>query len=85
MPDYAARPRWNGSIEKSKDFIWNNGLRFLRDYQLNAICALQQSVKKGKDWFLFEMATGTGKTLTSAAVIRLFLRTQNARSGFVFG
>lgn len=85
MPDYAARPRWNGSIEKSKDFIWNNGLRFLRDYQLNAIRALQQSVKKGKDWFLFEMGTGTGKTLTSAAVIRLFLRTQNARSGFVFG
>ncbi len=25
------------------------------------------------------MATGTGKTLTSAAVIRLFLRTENAR------
>nr|MBA2761956.1 DEAD/DEAH box helicase family protein [Segetibacter sp.] len=28
---------------------------------------------------LFEMATGTGKTLTSAAVIKLFLRTGNAR------
>src|SRR6185437_7987263 len=23
IPDYAARPGWNGSIEKSKDFIWN--------------------------------------------------------------
>ncbi|MGN6298500.1 MAG: DEAD/DEAH box helicase family protein [Ginsengibacter sp.] len=79
MPDYATRPQWNGSIEKSKDFIRNNGLRFLRDYQLNAIRALQLTVKKGKDRFLFEMATGTGKTLTSAAVIRLFLRTQNAR------
>ncbi|MCY7309294.1 MAG: DEAD/DEAH box helicase family protein, partial [Chitinophagaceae bacterium] len=40
---------------------------------------LQKAVSKGKDRFLFEMATGTGKTLTAAAVIRLFLRTQNAR------
>ena len=79
MPDYAQRPGWNGSIEDSKDFIWTNGLRFLRKYQLKAIQALQNAVKKGKDRFLFEMATGTGKTLTSAAVIRLFLRTQNAR------
>jgi type I restriction enzyme R subunit len=36
-------------------------------------------VSHKKDRFLFEMATGTGKTLTSAAVIRLFLRTENAR------
>lgn len=79
MPDYLERPGWNGSIEKSKDFIWANGLRFLRQYQLNAIAALQKAVAKGKDRFLFEMATGTGKTLTSAAIIRLFLRTQNAR------
>lgn len=31
-----------------------------------------------KDRFLFEMATGTGKTLTAAAVIKLFLRSGNA-------
>ncbi|MCB0646703.1 MAG: DEAD/DEAH box helicase family protein [Saprospiraceae bacterium] len=79
MPDFAEKPEWRGSIEASKDFIWANGLRFLRDYQLNAIRALQAEVGEGKDRFLFEMATGTGKTLTSAAVIRLFLRTQNAR------
>lgn len=79
MPDFAERPEWNGSIEASKDFIWSNGLRFLRHYQLKAIQALQSAVGEGKDRFLFEMATGTGKTLTSAAVIRLFLRTQNAR------
>lgn len=79
MPDYAERPEWKGSIEKSKDFIWTNGLRFLRHYQLNAIQHLQKAVRDGKDRFLFEMATGTGKTLTAAAVIRLFLRTQNAR------
>lgn len=79
MPDYAQRPGWNGSIATSKDFIWTNGLRFLRPYQLNAILRLQEAVSEGKDRFLFEMATGTGKTLTSAAVIRLFLRTKNAR------
>jgi type I restriction enzyme, R subunit len=79
MPDYAVRPGWNGDVENSKDFIWTNGLKFLRPYQLSAIQHLQEAVKKGKDRFLFEMATGTGKTLTSAAVIRLFLRTENAR------
>lgn len=79
MPDYAQRPGWNGSVGNSKDFIRTNGLRFLRPYQLAAIQHLQTAVHKGKDRFLFEMATGTGKTLTSAAVIRLFLRTRNAR------
>jgi len=79
MPDYNERPNWNGTVEKSKDFIWNNGLRFLRHYQLTAIHKLQEAVSEGKDRFLYEMATGTGKTLTAAAVIRLFLRTENAR------
>ncbi len=79
MPDYKEKPDWNGIVENSKEFIWNNGLRFLRYYQLEAIHKLQEAVKKGKDRFLYEMATGTGKTLTSAAVIRLFLRTENAR------
>lgn len=79
MPDYNERPGWNGSVENSKDFIWDNGLRFLRYYQKTAIHKLQKAASHGKNRFLFEMATGTGKTLTSAAVIRLFLRTENAR------
>lgn len=79
MPDYAQKPGWNGSVATSRNFIWTNGLRFLRPYQLNAIHRLQEAVQDGKDRFLFEMATGTGKTLTAAAVIRLFLRTKNAR------
>jgi type I restriction enzyme R subunit len=79
MPDYRERPEWKGSIGTSKDFIWKNGLRFLRHYQLGAVHSLQKAVNEGKDRFLFEMATGTGKTLTAAAVIRLFLRTRNAR------
>jgi type I restriction enzyme R subunit len=79
MPDYAERPGWNGTVENSTDFIWNNKLRFLRYYQLNAVQKLQEAVDKGNDRFLFEMATGTGKTLTAAAVIKLFLRTKNAK------
>jgi type I restriction enzyme R subunit len=80
MPDFAEKPEWNGSIEASKDFIWSNGLRFLRHYQLKAIRLYKVQLEKEKqDSYLND---GTGKTLTSAAVIRLF-RTQNARQ-FLF-
>ena len=44
-----------------------------------AFRSIQKAVEEGKNPFLFEMATGTGKTLISAAVIKLFLRTGNAR------
>ena len=40
---------------------------------------VQESVADGNERFLFEMATGTGKTLTSAAIIKLFLRSGNAK------
>lgn len=66
--------------EATRDkFLWDQGLRILRPYQLKSIQAIQESAKQGNDRFLFEMATGTGKTLTSAAVIKLFLRTGNAK------
>ncbi|HEY4696750.1 MAG: restriction endonuclease subunit R [Gallionellales bacterium RIFCSPHIGHO2_02_FULL_57_16] len=77
-PNYAAEAAWKNEVERSR-FIDANSLRFLRPYQKKAIVALQSAVKDGKDRFLFEMATGTGKTLTAAAVIKLFLRTGNAR------
>jgi len=77
-PGYAAEAAWKNEAERP-DYIQANKLRFLRHYQLNAIRALQQAVRDGKDRFLFEMATGTGKTLTAAAVIKLFLRTGNAQ------
>ena len=40
--------------------------------------ALQQSAARSKNRFLFEMATGTRKTLLSAAIAKLYLRTNNA-------
>ncbi len=76
-PGYAAEAAWKKPAERP-GFIERNSLRFLRAYQIRAITALQTAVKKGHDRFLFEMATGTGKTLTAAAVIKLFLRTSNA-------
>ena len=76
-PSYASEAAWKNETERP-GFIRANNLRFLRTYQLRAIHALQQAVKDSNDRFLFEMATGTGKTLTAAAVIKLFLRSGNA-------
>ncbi len=77
-PSYATEAGWKNEAERP-GYIQVNKLRFLRPYQLRAIHALQRAVKDDKDRFLFEMATGTGKTLTAAAVIKLFLRSGNAR------
>jgi type I restriction enzyme R subunit len=77
-PNYASQAGWKSQVERPS-FVQVNKLRFLRPYQLKAIHALQAAVNDGRDRFLFEMATGTGKTLTAAAVIKVFLRTDNAR------
>jgi type I restriction enzyme R subunit len=76
-PGYASEAGWKNESERPS-FIETNGLRFLRPYQKKAVHAVQHSVSKGNDRFLLEMATGTGKTLVSAALIKLFLRTGNA-------
>ena len=77
-PNYQSDAAWRNETERP-GYIQTNRLAFLRFYQLKAVHALQRAVKDGKDRFLFEMATGTGKTLTAAAVIKLLLRTGNAR------
>lgn len=77
-PTYQTEAAWLNEAERPR-YIAANKLSFLRPYQLKAVHALQRAVKNNKDRFLFEMATGTGKTLTAAAVIKLFLRTGNAR------
>ncbi len=76
-PYYDKDPRWEDPAARH-EFIRDNDLKFLRPYQLRAIKALQESARQGNDRFLFEMATGTGKTLVAAAIIKLFLRTRNA-------
>jgi len=77
-PDYKNDPSWLSESSRP-NYVYANGLCFLREYQLKAVKAIQENVNQGRDRFLFEMATGTGKTLVSAAVIKLFLRTGNAR------
>jgi len=77
-PDYVSDPRWKNESER-EGLIDEYKLRFLREYQLKAVHRLQESAKEGNERYLFEMATGTGKTLVAAAVIKLFLRTGNAR------
>jgi len=77
-PDYYLDPRWIDETQR-KNYLEENKLRLLRKYQVRAIERIQEEVKEGKDRFLFEMATGTGKTLIAAAVMKLFLKTINAR------
>ncbi|KKS39786.1 MAG: Type III restriction protein res subunit [Candidatus Gottesmanbacteria bacterium GW2011_GWA2_42_16] len=76
-PTYQKDPRWND--DKKSELVKEYDLKFLRPYQLKAIESLQSWASSGKDRYLFEMATGTGKTLTCAAVIKLFLKTGNAK------
>ncbi len=78
LPAYAIDPSYRDP-ESRAAFITENKLKFLREYQLAAVRSIQSAVRDGSSRFLFEMATGTGKTLVSSAVIKLFLRTGNAR------
>lgn len=64
--------------EERREAMTNKKIRLLRDYQVAGVQALQKAAANGKDRFLFEMATGTGKTLLSAAIAKLYLRTENA-------
>jgi type I restriction enzyme R subunit len=77
-PDYKTDPRWLDETQR-ETFLKENNLKLLRLYQVRAVHSIQKAVAEGKSRFLFEMATGTGKTLIAAAVIKLFLRTSNAK------
>lgn len=77
-PTYAADPEFRNNATRDQ-FFRRTKVRMLRPYQVDAIRSIQDAVNKGGNRFLFEMATGTGKTLTAAAVIKLFLRSGNVR------
>ena len=78
LPNYKDFPEYQNEA-KRPEFNKTYKLRFLRYYQINAVKRIQEKVKEGNKRFLLEMATGTGKTLTAAAVIKLFYKTGNAR------
>ncbi|MCL1969744.1 MAG: DEAD/DEAH box helicase family protein, partial [Bacteroidetes bacterium] len=77
-PDFESDPSYLDESTR-KEFIEKNKLKILRNYQVQAIKAIQTSARNGNTRFLLEMATGTGKTLTCAAIIKLFLQTGNTR------
>lgn len=63
--------------DRAREMV-NKKIRLLRDYQVDGMHALQKAAGLLLYRFLFEMATGTGKTLLAAAITKLFLRTGNA-------
>jgi type I restriction enzyme, R subunit len=72
-------PKWlTYTHTQRKEAKINKGIRVLRDYQVAAANKLKNQFVEGKRRFLFEMATGTGKTLLSAAIIKMFIRSNNA-------
>jgi type I restriction enzyme, R subunit len=76
---YSQDHQWNTYTAKEKEEVRKNkNIKLLRDYQVEAVQKIQKEYEKGKNRFLFEMATGTGKTLLSAAIAKLFLSTGNA-------
>ena len=77
-PNFSSDPEYKDESSRS-EFIRKFNLVFLRHYQVDAIKSIQNAIKDGKERFLFEMATGTGKTKTTAGVIKLFLSTDNAK------
>lgn len=75
--NYSINPDFQNEETRS-EYLKKNNLSILRPYQVKAIESIQESIRNGNNRFLFEMATGTGKTLISAAVMKLFLKTGNA-------
>lgn len=51
----------------------------LRDYQVNAIKAVENSIKQDQDKALIAMATGTGKTKTAIAMVYRLLKAERFR------
>jgi type I restriction enzyme R subunit len=79
LPGFLESPDYQAGGTQLASYIEQNKLKIMRHYQVEAVHAIQQSARDGHKRYLLEMATGTGKTLTCAAIIKLFLKTGNAR------
>jgi type I restriction enzyme R subunit len=66
-------------VVQSQGAVAETDKKFLRDYQLEAIKVIASRFDESNRRFLLEMATGTGKTLLAAALIKLFLKSGNAQ------
>lgn len=79
IPDFNTSPQFLAGGETQEKYLRDNKLKVMRKYQVGAVHAIQDAARLGKKRYLLEMATGTGKTLTCAAIIKLFLKTGNAK------
>jgi type I restriction enzyme R subunit len=79
MPDFELNPQYQKGGSEQAEFLYTNKLKIMRPYQVESIRAIQKAARENKKRYLLEMATGTGKTLTCAGLIKLFLRTGNAK------
>ncbi|HEX7483693.1 MAG TPA: DEAD/DEAH box helicase family protein [Candidatus Saccharimonadales bacterium] len=79
IPDFDKSPQYLAGGDTRQNYMRDNKLKIMRKYQVGAIHAIQNAAKEGNKRYLLEMATGTGKTLTCAAIIKLFLKTGNAK------
>ncbi len=79
MPDLGQRPEFKSGGEEFMQFADKYKLKVMRGYQVDAVKAVQRAASQGIRRYLLEMATGTGKTLTCAALIKVFLKTGNAQ------
>lgn len=78
-PSLTQSSAWKSGDDKVLfDYCMDKGIRVLRDYQMAGIKAVQKSIEAGNTRFLLEMATGTGKTLTSAGIVKMFIRSDLA-------
>ncbi len=75
-PDFEKHPDFLDQ-KTHESFLKENNIKVLHDYQLEAVLKVKDSIESGNQRFLLEMATGTGKTLISAALIKMFLRDCN--------
>jgi len=84
-PSFENSSEWKSQDDtKMLNYCQQRELRVLRDYQIRAIKSIQKAVMDKKNRFLLEMATGTGKTLTSAGIIKLFIRSDLANRVLFF-
>jgi len=79
IPNFDKSPQYQSDDETRENYIRDNKLKIMRAYQVDALHSIQEAARQDKKRYLLEMATGTGKTLTCAAIIKLFLKTGNAK------
>ena len=79
-PNYANQAAWKNENEREGFIRAKRRCPFCAPINCGLSTRCKERCEDGSDRFLFEMATGTGKTLTAAAVIKLFLQTQKRPS-----